>query len=147
MLKSTLINLAKKEMFERPRKASEGIRLQIIDALKDPRRRFLDLNSSSRRFLDLWGITADGFFADLASGLSVDRLFLKPKTFPNQAQRYQCVLCYPEEADSPKLDVHVTLSPRGAPLTVKVAIHESNTAQTLPRIYPYTTDDEDREEK
>lgn len=134
-------------MFERPRKASEGIRLQIIDALKDPRRRFIDGKTPSRSLLDVWGITTDGFFADLASGLSADRLFLKPKTFPNQAQRYQCVLCYPEDADYPKLDVHVTLSPKGTPTSVKVAIHESDTALTLPRIYPYTIDDEDREEE
>lgn len=125
-----------------PKKASTAIRQQIVDALRDPLRRFFDQNSSSRNLLEAWDLKADGFFADLADGLSADRLFLKPKTFLNQPQRYQCVLCYSEDLDYPKLDIHVTLSPKGEPTRVKIAIHESYTPKPLPRIYPYTTNDE-----
>jgi len=125
-----------------PRKASAAIRQQIVEALQDPGRRFLDENTASRRLLDHWGLKAEGFFADLADGLSADRLFLKPKTFPNQRQRYQCVLQYPEDCEYPELDIHVTLSPAGDPPAVKIAVHQSDTAQTLPRIFPSPLSDE-----
>lgn len=117
-----------------PRKAPATIRRQIVDALRDPGRRFLDANSSSRNHLDRWGLKADGFFADLADGLASDLLFLKPKNQAAQPQRYQCVLAYPPGNSYPALDVHVTLSPRGEPPRVMVAVHESDTVHTLPRI-------------
>ena len=118
-----------------PRKAPATIRSQIIEALRDPARRFLDQNSSSRNHLDRWDLRADGFFADLADGLASDLLFLKPKNQANQPQRYQCVLAYSENDPYPALDIHVTLSPKGQPTRVMVAVHESDTVQTLPRIY------------
>ena len=118
-----------------PRKAPPKIREQIVDALSDPERRFLDSNSSSRSFLDHWDLSEDGFFSDLREGLEDDeRLFLKPKTNNNDPQRYQCVLAYPEEVGLPAVDIHVTLFPRGKPPRVKVAVHPSDTAQTLPKI-------------
>lgn len=87
---------------------------------------------------------ADGVFADLADGLEKDdRLFLKPRIHPGQAQRYQCVLAYPECGPCPALDVHVTLSPRGEPPRVKVAVHPSDTIQTLPRVNLYPPADEE----
>jgi hypothetical protein len=113
-----------------PRKAPADVRKQIADALRDPKRRFLDRNSSSRNYLDLWDLPAAGLFADLAEGLEEDLLFLKPKTKPSQPQRYQCVLAYAEC----ELLIHVTLSPKGDPLRVKVAVHPSDTVRTLPRI-------------
>lgn len=117
-----------------PRKAPVTIRRQITDALRDPGRRFLDRNSSSRNLLDLWGLTAAGLFLDLADGLEADLLFLKPKNRPDQLQRYQCVLAYPADDSLPALDIHVTLSPKGDPPAVMVAVHESDTALTLPKI-------------
>jgi hypothetical protein len=110
------------------------IRRQIADALRDPGRRFLDRNSSSRNLLDLWGLTAAGLFLDLADGLEADLLFLKPKNRPDQLQRYHCVLAYPADDSLPALDIHVTLSPKGEPPAVMVAVHESDTVQTLPKI-------------
>lgn len=117
-----------------PRKAPVTIRRQIADALRDPGRRVLDRNSSSRNLLDLWGLTAVGLFLDLADGLEADLLFLKPKNHPGQLQRYQCVLAYPEDESLPALDIHVTLSPKGEPPAVMVAVHQSDTVQTLPKI-------------
>ena len=117
------------------RKAPSSIRSQIVEALRDPGRRVLDPKSPSRNYLDYWDLKAVGFYADLADGLEAsENLFLKPKNHPNDTQRYQCVLAYPEDDLYPALDIHVTLSPRGQPLRVMVAVHESDTVQTLPRI-------------
>lgn len=118
-----------------PRKAPVTIRRQIADALRDPGRRFLDRKSSSRNFLDLWGLSAEGLFLDLADGLETDLLFLKPKNRPDQLQRYQCVLAYPEYDSLPALEIHVTLSPKGEPPAVMVAVHASDTVLTLPQIH------------
>ncbi len=125
-----------------PRKASATVCLQIVDALRDPARRSLDYNKPSRKHLDFWDLRPDGFFADLADHLTSDKLFLKPKTFPNQTQRYQCILTYPEEFGCLELNIHVTLAPTGDPPRVKVAVHESDTVQTLPRIHLKSITDE-----
>jgi len=84
-----------------------------------------------------WELAAEGLFEDLADGLEAEpgRLFLKPRQRPGDPQRYQCVLTYPEECGLPPLDIHVTLSPRGDPPRVMVAVHESDTVRTLPRIH------------
>lgn len=118
------------------RKATATIRRQIFEALRDPGRRFLDSKSSSRNYLDHWDLNATGFYADLADGLEAsENLFLKPKNHPNDPQRYQCVLAYPEDDPYPALDIHVTLSPKGQPPRVMIAVHESDTVRTLPRIH------------
>jgi hypothetical protein len=118
------------------RKAPASIRSQIVEALRDPSRRFLDPISSSRNYLDHWDLKAAGFYADLADGLEAsENLFLKPKNHPNDTQRYQCVLAYPENDPYPALDIHVTLSPKGQPPRVMIAVHESDTVRTLPRIH------------
>ena len=117
-----------------PPKANEAIRESIVEALQDPERRFLDLNTPSRRYLVHWGLRESGLYQDLAEGLRDDLLFLKPKTFPNQFQRYQCVLLYPEDGDFKAVDVHVTLAPRGDPPAVKIGVHPSDTLKTLPAI-------------
>jgi len=121
-----------------PRKASSSICQQIVVALRNPARRFLDRNTPSKNHLNHWNIKEVALFADLADHLTNDKLFLKPKTFPNQTQRYQCVLSYPGERGYAELDIHVTLSPKGEPPVVKVAVHESDTVQTLPRIHVKT---------
>jgi hypothetical protein len=119
------------------RKATAAIRNQIVEALRDPGRRFLDPKSSSRNYLDFWDLKAVGFYTDLAAGLAASEdLYQKPKNHPNDPQRYQCVLAYPEDDPYPALDIHVTLSPKGQPPRVMVAVHESDTVQTLPRIHP-----------
>ncbi len=118
------------------RKAPVSIRRQIVEALRDPGRRFLDPKSSSRNYLDYWDLKAAGFYADLADGLEAsENLFLKPKNHPNDPQRYQCVLAYPENDPYPALDIHVTLSSKGQPPRVMIAVHESDTVRTLPRIH------------
>lgn len=117
------------------RKAPAAVRERIADALRDPARCFLDEHSHSRRFLDKWDLRADWLFADLADALECDDLYLKPKNDEHQPQRYQCVLAYPAESGLPAVDVHVTLSPKGEPVRVKVAVHPSDTVQTLPRIH------------
>lgn len=117
------------------RKAPAVVRERIADALRDPTRCSLDANSSSRSYLDKWDLRAEGLFADLADAMGCDNLYLKPKTNDHQPQRYQCVLAYPAESGLPAVDVHVTLSPKGEPVRVKVAVHPSNTVQTLPRIH------------
>lgn len=132
-----------------PRQATNAVRCEIVEALRDPSRRLLDGNTSSRNLLDRWGLTAEGLFADLADGLETtkDRLFLKTKTFPNQLQRYQCVLRYPKECCPQALDIHVTLSPKGEPPSVKVAVHKSDTVHTLPALYPIPSSNENDTDK
>lgn len=120
---------------EMPNEAPESVRFQVIDALRDVTRWFFDQRSSSRNYLDLWSLRATSFVADLADGLERGgKLFLKPMQQPGQAQRYQCVLAYPEEESYPSIDIHITLSPRGEPPRVKIAVHPSDTVWTLPRI-------------
>lgn len=126
-----------------PQEAPEKIRKQIIDALRAPSGWVLDQKSSSRNYLDLWGLPAKGFVADLADGLEREGcLFFKPITEPSQLQRYQCVLAYPEDDPYPALEIHVTLSPKGEPPRVKIAVHKSDTVWTLPQIQAYPTTDE-----
>jgi hypothetical protein len=119
-----------------PRQAPTEIRLLILDALQDPARRFLDRNTHSRSYLDLWEITEKGFFADLSDDLRIHEIFLKPKDKPADPQKYQTRLIY--EADPPdhpqELIIHVTLSQKGTPPKVKVALHRSDTVQQLPKI-------------
>ena len=119
-----------------PRKAPAKTRLLILDALKDKHRRFLDKNSPSRRFLDQWDITEEGFFSTLADDLTDYEIFLKPKNKPSDNQRYHTRLVY--EADPPdypdSLNIHITLSHKGDPPRVKVALHRSDTPQQLPKI-------------
>lgn len=124
------------------RKAPAVVRERIADALRDPARCSLDANSSSRSYLDRWDLRADGLFADLADAMECDDLYLKPKNDDHQPQRYQCVLAYPAESGLPAVDVHVTLSPKGEPVRVKVAVHPSDTVQTLPRIHVPLLNDE-----
>ena len=119
-----------------PPLASTFIRLAIVDALKDRNRRFLARDDhTSRNYLDLWGIKVDAFFDDLSSDLEHYELYLKPSTSPGTLQKYQYIISYPEEHEYPEIIVHVTLSSRGAPLRVKVAVHPHNTGYSpLPRI-------------
>jgi len=119
-----------------PRKAPPETRLIILDALMDPERRFLDQGSSSRNWLDHWDITEAGFFAELCDDLRIHEIFLKPKNKPADPQKYHTRLIY--GADPPdypeELNIHITLSPKGDPPRVKVAIHPSDTIKQLPKI-------------
>ncbi|GAA5483853.1 hypothetical protein [Haloferula sargassicola] len=131
-------------MADRPRKASAEVRAMIREALADPRRRFLDDKTSSRNWLNHWNLKAEGLYQDLIDGLGhSENLFLKPKSKPAQIQAYQCVLDYPADGgDLPAVDIHVTLAPKGDPPRVRVAVHPSDTVQTLPRLDPKPNDDE-----
>ncbi len=116
-----------------PRKALPETRLLILDALSDPKRRFLDQGTSSRNWLDRWDLTEEGLFSALCEDLRIHEIFLKPKNKPSDPQKYQTRLIY--EADPPdypqELNIHITLSPKGDPPRVKVAIHPSDTARQL----------------
>jgi hypothetical protein len=118
-----------------PRKATSETRLLILDALSDPKRRFLEGNGPTRRWLDHWDLTEAGFFQELCQDLRFHEIFLKPQNKPSDPQKYQTRLIY--EADPPdypqELNIHITLSPKGDPPRVKVAIHPSDTAQQLPK--------------
>lgn len=105
--------------------ASDTIRLQILDCLRDKDRCFFDQNTSSRNYLDRWGITTKGFFSALIEDLERYHIYLKPKQNPAHAQKYQFVMRWDECEDG--LLIHITLSPRGEPPRVKIAIHEHNT--------------------
>lgn len=117
-----------------PRKASEEVRKSILDALRDPKRRFFDMNSPSRSWLDKWGLKSEGFFLDLIESLDPsDNIFLKPKNNPADIQCYQCILDYPSvDEEYPAVDVHITIRPKGEPPTVRIAVHPSDTVRTLP---------------
>lgn len=141
VLKST--TLSRDTMSDKPQEAPAEIRKQVADALLNPSRWLLDNKSSSRNYLDHWSLPAKGLVADLADGLERGGLlFLKPNTQPGQPQRYQCVLAYPEDEPYPALDIHITLSPRGEPPRVKIAVHPSDTVWTLPQIQAYPPSDE-----
>lgn len=118
-----------------PAKASDAIRESIIEALGCPRRRFLDRNGSSGNWLVKWGLTEQTIYTELIAALKVsDRLFFK-KREPGKPQAYQCILDWPEDGDDfPAIDIHVTLAPKGEPPRVRVALHPSDTAQTLPKL-------------
>jgi hypothetical protein len=118
---------------QKDRLASDVVRLQILDCLCDRKRRFFDQNTQSRRYLDRWGITTEGFFAALIEDLERYHIYLKPKSHPAQFQRYQFVMRWEEHEGG--LLIHITLSPRGNPPRVKVALHEHDTGYTpLPLI-------------
>lgn len=118
-----------------PPKASRSIRQAILDALRDRNRRFIDDRSSTIAWLTSWGIRTDGFFDDLIEALEgSDLLFFKPKTTPQSPQAYQCILNYAENGEYAAVVVHVTLAPKGQPPRVRVAVHPSDTAKTLPAL-------------
>ena len=132
-------------MADPPRKAPAKMRAMIREALADPNRRFLDTNGPSRSWLNHWNLKAEGLYQDLIDGLDhSENLFLKPKSKPAQIQAYQCVLDYPADGEGrPAVDIHVTLAPnREDPPRVRVAVHPSDTVQTLPPLDPKPNDDE-----
>lgn len=118
-----------------PPKASPTIRQAILDALRDRNRRFIDAGSSTVTWLSSWGLRTNGFFDDLIVALEgSDLLFLKPRNTPQSPQAYQCILHYAENGDYAAVIVHVTLAPKGQPPRVRVAVHPSDTAKTLPAL-------------
>ncbi|MFT5471250.1 MAG: hypothetical protein ACI8UO_006383 [Verrucomicrobiales bacterium] len=108
--------------------ASAEIRERTIDALLDPARRFIShSDTTSRGYLNSWGLTVKGLCEDLAEHLEKYELYLKPKGEPHHTQKYQFVLPYGEDGEFPAILVHVTLSPKGDPPRVKLAVHPHNT--------------------
>lgn len=107
------------------RPASDAVRLQILDCLRDRERRFIDHHSQSRQNLDRWQITEEGFFEELIYDLERYHIYIKRKTNSADPQRYQFVMRWDTEDDL--ILIHITLSPRGKPPRVKVVIHEHNT--------------------
>jgi hypothetical protein len=93
--------------------------------LRDEKRCFFDQNTQSRSYLDRWGITLKGFISALIEDLERYHIYLKPKQNPADAQKYQFVMRWDECEDG--FLIHITLSPRGTPPRVKIAIHEHNT--------------------
>lgn len=126
-------------MHKPPPFAPDDIQKEIVAALKDKKRWFLDNNdSTSRGYMDRWGITAKGLSEDLSLDLETYHLYLKPPQAgsPPSPQRYQYVLPYPEDGDYPELLVHITLSPRGQPPRVMLSVHPHNTGHAPLRRVP-----------
>lgn len=115
------------------RTTSEEIRLLILECLRDEKRRFLDANSSSRTWLNTWGIRQKAFFEELIQDLGNYQLFFKPKNKPSDHQKYQYVMRWDECENG--LLIHITLSPKGDPPRVMIALHKHNTGHApLPLI-------------
>ncbi len=109
--------------------APAKIQKEIVAALKDRRRWFMDAtDGSSRSYLDLWGISEKFLVEELVADLKRCRLYVKPAQpgTPGGGQRYQYVLPFPEEEGLPALHVHVTLSSKGEPPRVKIYVHPHN---------------------
>lgn len=129
-----------------PAKATTAIRESIIEALGNPGRRFLDRAGSSGNWLIKWGLTEETIYTELIAGLkSSDLLFLKEKQH-GKPQAYQCILDWPDDGDDyPAIEIHVTLAPRGDPPRVRVALHTSDTARTLP-VLPYNQENNENDQ-
>jgi hypothetical protein len=116
--------------------SSETIRLLILECLRDRRRRFFDRNTPSINYLNQWGIRQSAFYEALIEDLQRFELFLKPKQQPADPQRYQFVMRWDSKATTL---IHVTISPRGNPPRVMLAIHPHDTGYDplpLQRIKP-----------
>ena len=117
--------------------ASAEIRERIVDALLDPARRFIGHpDTTSRGYLNLWGLNVKGLCEDLAEHLEKYELYLKPANEPHKPPKYQFVIPYEEDGDFPAVLVHVTLSPRGDPPRVKLAVHAHNTGYQPLKLVP-----------
>lgn len=101
--------------------APDEVRLLIIECLRDEQRRFLDTRSSSKAWLDEWGIRHPFLFDELALDLETYHLFLKPRE-AGKIQRYQYVMRW----DNNGLLIHFTLSPKGDPPVLLVSLHPHN---------------------
>ncbi|MGJ8633188.1 MAG: hypothetical protein ACSHX7_04650 [Luteolibacter sp.] len=107
------------------RLASEEVRLLILECLRDEKRRFLDMNGPSRRWLDHWNIRQKTLFNELTKDLESYRIFLKEKKKPQDSQKYHYVMRWDECEDG--LLIHITLSPKGEPPRVMIALHKHDT--------------------
>ncbi|MCF6313692.1 MAG: hypothetical protein L3J39_14700 [Verrucomicrobiales bacterium] len=117
--------------------ASEDIRLAIIDALRAPeRRRFRREDSTSRNYLELWGLPAETIYDDLAEQLEQYELQTLPKEKPSDRQKYQTLLRFPEEDGYCEALIHVKLDPRGEPPIVLVSVHSHNTGHKPLKLIP-----------
>lgn len=132
-------------MSQQPNLATEEIRLAIIEALRDPKRRFFSRSDhASRNYLDLWGLTEDNVYQAMIASLEMHELQEKPKQDARDKLKYQHLLYYPEFEDMPEILIYVKLNPLGEPVRVKLSVHPHNTGHqpisTIP-IQP-TTDNE-----
>lgn len=124
--KSTSIRAA---MRKSPPFAPEPIQQKIVAALKDRDRWFIATTDSlTRSYLDLWSLSEECLVEELVADLERYRLYQKPAQpgSPGGPQKYQYVLPFPEEEGLPALHIHVTLSPRGEPPSVKLSAHPHN---------------------
>jgi hypothetical protein len=124
--KSTSIRSA---MRKPPPFAPDSIQKKIVAALKDRDRWFIAAaDTTTRSYLDLWTLSEELLVEELVTDLERYRLYQKPAQpgSPGGPQKYQYVLPFPEEEGLPALHIHVTLSPRGEPPTVKLSVHPHN---------------------
>jgi hypothetical protein len=115
-------------MHKPPSFAPDSIQKKVVAAQKDRDRWFIATEPSSRSYLDRWSISEELFVEELIADLECFRLYLKPAQpgSPGGMQKYQYVLPFPEEEGLPALHIHVTLSPKGEPTTVKLSVHPHN---------------------
>lgn len=106
------------------RTSPESVRLLILECLRDRGRRFFDRNTPSISYLNQWGIRQSAFYEALIEDLEHYELFIKPKQQPADPQRYHFVMRWDSEAT---ILIHITLSPKGDPPRVMLAIHPHNT--------------------
>ena len=124
-------------MRKMPPFASAEIRERIIDALLDPSRRFIShSDTTSRGYLNLWGLTVKGLCENLVEHPEKYQLYLKPRDQPQMAQKYQFVIVYEDDEEFPAVLVHVTLSPKGDPPRVKLAVHPHNSGYEPLKLVP-----------
>ncbi|HAV12865.1 MAG TPA: hypothetical protein DCX06_05135 [Opitutae bacterium] len=100
--------------------SSEKVRLLILECLRDKKRRFFDGNSPSIRWLNQWGIRQSAFYEELIKDLETYEIFLKPKNSHADLQRHQFVMRWD---DAGEILIHITMSPKGKPPKVMLAIH------------------------
>ena len=80
-------------MSQQPNLATEEIRLAIIEALRDPKRRFFSRSDhASRNYLDLWGLTEDNVYQAMIASLEMHELQEKPKQDARDKLKYQHLL-------------------------------------------------------
>ena len=132
-------------MQQPPNLASEETRTAIIEALRDPKRRFFSRSDhASRNYLDLWGLTEENVYQAMIESLEEHELQKLPKQNANDRLKYQHLLYYPEFEDMPEILIHVKLNPQGEPVRVKISVHPHNTGHQPISIIPIqsTTDNE-----
>ena len=124
-------------MPQQPKLATEEIRLAIIEALRDPNRRFFSRSDhASRNYIDLWGLTEENVYEGMIASLEEHELHELPMQNASDKLKYQHLLYYPEFEGMPEILIHVKLNPQGEPVRVKLSVHPHNTGHQPINLIP-----------